>query len=385
MGKLQPNEIATVLPRDSWFADYVELYPTCEAPNSYLLFAAMSMMGAALGRKCWYSQDFRKLWPMLNLLLIGPSGVGKGTAIHLCHKLLEAMPAGERPQFIIGGATPERLHEDLVPNPHAIIYAAELANFFNRQKYMEGMIPYVTELLDYEPVEKRTRSGGILCIPEPSVTVVGGSTVDWLQGALPDNAVGGGFLPRFLVVKEDFRRKRVANPELYLGKSEKLALENRRAKAFGEFYHIVVAAEGNIPLADFGVSDVHEIWYNSHKPASEFLQPFAARADTQVLRMAMLIAISCFRDSISEGDIRAAIRLYEYTESKLQEVVVPYTPAGKMQALVLQSIPREDGIDGKVLKRNLKNFMTALDSERYIQSLLAMDEIKYHDGKFYRC
>jgi len=230
---------------------------------------------------------------MLNLLLIGPSGIGKSSAIELNQSLLLQLDTKDRPQFIIGSASPEKLHEDLVIQPHAIVYASELANFFNRQRYMEGMIPYVTELLDCRPIERRTKSGNIQRIDAPETTIVGGSTPEWLQEALPDTAVGGGFLPRFVVVKEDQRRQRVPDARGALSKTEWKKTLEIRDEAYAEFKHVVAAAEGQIEFADFGVRDVYSSWYLTHTAPNNHLAPFAARAPEMTKRIAMLIALSC--------------------------------------------------------------------------------------------
>lgn len=351
-------------------------------PWSFLLFGSLSVLGAAVGRKCWFLDDYRKLWPMLNLLLIGPSGIGKSSAIELNQSLLTQLDAKDRPQFIIGSATPEKLHEDLVIQPHAIVYASELANFFNRQKYMEGMIPYVTELLDCRPIERRTKSGNILHISAPETTIVGGSTPEWLQEALPDTAVGGGFLPRFMVVKEDARRQRVPDARGALSKNEwKKALEIRD-EAYAEFKHIIAAAAGPVEFADFGVRDTYSSWYLSHAAPNNHLAPFAARAPEMVKRMAMIIALSSFRSNISEADLKAAITMYGYAEQKLAEVVIPKSLVGKMLMLVQTSIP-SFGASQQEVYAAVKNFMTALEADKYLASLIQSGDVEYREGKFF--
>jgi len=74
----------------------------------------------------------------------------------------------------------EGLHQLLEPQPNAILYASELAAFFNRSKYMESLLPYVTELLDYPPQVERNLRTGKSKVMLPSVSVMGGSTKDWL-------------------------------------------------------------------------------------------------------------------------------------------------------------------------------------------------------------
>ena len=380
--RITPEKLTSSIPDDSWLKLWLQSWPTVEMPWSYLLFGALSVLGAAVGRKCWFLDDYRKLWPMLNLLLIGPSGIGKSSAIELNQSLLVQLDPKDRPQFIIGSASPEKLHEDLVVQPHAIVYASELANFFNRQRYMEGMIPYVTELLDCRPIERRTKSGNIQHIAAPETTIIGGSTPEWLQEALPDNAIGGGFLPRFMIVKEDARRQRVPDARGALSKDGWKKALAIRDEAYAEFKHVIAAASGPVEFADFGVRDVYSSWYLSHTAPNNHLAPFAARAPEMTKRMAMLVALSCMRDHITEADLKAAIAMYGYAESKLAEVVIPKSIVGKMLALVQASIP-PFGATSQEIYSAMKNFMTTLEVDRYLLSLVQSRDIELRDGKFF--
>jgi len=204
-------DIPDCLPQDSWFRDWMAIWPTAESSKSFLLFSAMAMLGACLGRRVWLDQDIHQVRPMINLLLIGPSGIGKSSAVKIAKRLLPFVSEMERPQFFEGGSTKEKLHEDLAVQPKAIIFASELAAFFSKEKYKENLIPYVTQLLDYEDViELRSKSGGIVPVHYPAVSILGASTLEWLQDQLPDSAVSGGFLARFLILNEEAKGQRVA-------------------------------------------------------------------------------------------------------------------------------------------------------------------------------
>ena len=351
---------------------------------SFVLLGAMSTYGACLGRACWFQDDFRCLYPMLNLLMIGPSGIGKSSSMEIARKfLLENLPAELRPQFIGGASTKEQLHADLLPLPHAILFASELGSFFNKAKYMEPLIPYVTELLDYRPIEFRTKSGGVQRIPEPSVTVIGGSTKDWLQSALPDTAVGGGFLPRFLIVKEDFRRQRVANAQMSMSASKWRETLERRQIVSEDFIHLVAAPKGPIGFADFATADYYARWYEGHQPASGHLSPFSARAAEMVKRLSMLVALSSRRDAITEADLDSAIVIYQYCIQKLQEVVVPTTQIGRILSFVLESIP-SGGAGVVEIRQALRSQAPAQDVDKYLQSLVMSGDVVFEEGKYIR-
>ena len=346
----------------------------------------MAMLGAAVGRKVWFDQDAHTLYPMLNLLLIGPSGIGKSTSIlKYGWPLIANLPPDLRPQLIQGKATPEALHEELVAEPHALVFASELANFFSRSKYMEDMIPYVTQLLDYEPiVERRTRSSGLLTVKAPSVSIVGGSTVEWLQGQLPDSAASGGFLARFLILKEDHKGQRVPDAKAMFSKAKWIEIERLREQVYRDFERIVGQYAGEIRWRDFSASDAYATWYQTQVPDTGHLSPFSARAGEFVLRIAMLLALSCERDYLLDTDIHSAISLYNYATKKLQEVVVPYSPAGKLIAAVLKCIA-ERPMYLHEIARAMRNTATYQDVERIVTSLLHTKDIKQlPDNRFTR-
>jgi hypothetical protein len=379
------NQILKAIPKESVCRRWVEAWPTATPPKSFMLFSALSMLGAALGRKVWLDQDVHILYPMLNLLLIGPSGTGKSTSItQIGRPLLDALPKIDQPQFI-AGSTPEKLHKDLRVKPHAVLFASELANFFNKQKYMESMIPYVTELLDYPRVlQRRTVGGGVEEVVRPEVSVIGGSTVDWLQGQLPDSATSGGFLARFLIVTEEHAGNKVAHPKLEVSKTTLAKLRYEREELSHEFVHLVLNHKGEIDYGDYEAIDEYAYWYAGHKPANGHLAPFAARAGEFVQRLAMLIAISCDRHEITAVDVKAAIQLYEYCAAKLQDVVVPFTVQGKLLSMVLQSVGQEQLTEVDIMK-SMRNFVGAIEVRRLIDSLLASKDLKrLPDGKFER-
>jgi len=375
-------DITERIPKDSWLYSWLHVWPHAEAPQGYILMVGLSMLGAAIGRHAWMDQDVHRVWPMLNLLLIGPSGIGKSTTLGMGRMLLEAMSTGA-PQIIAGTSTPEKLHEDLAEQPHAVLIASELAAFFNKQRYNEALVPYVTELLDYRPVERRTRQGGVVKIPEHSVTVLGCSTVEWLQEQLPDSATTGGFLARFFVLNEHHKHQRVALPGQVLGRSAKALLAVRRSQVVDEFPRVVAGAKGAYDFRSYADADAFSLWYSNHKPPSGHLAPFAARAREFVLRMSMLIAVSRRHRWIEDVDVRAAISIYEYGEARLQEVVVPLSPQGRLLMRVLDVM--DHPMTGHAIKRAMRNQAMSPMVQQCLDSLLESKDIeRIPDGRYKR-
>jgi hypothetical protein len=372
------------LPKDSWFREWMEVWPTAESPKSFLLFGAMAMLGGCLGRRVWLDQDVHQVRPMLNILLIGPSGIGKSSAVKIGKRLLAAVPEFQRPQFIEGGATKEKLHMDLAENPRCILFAPELAAFFSKEKYKENLIPYVTNLLDYEDyIELRTRRDGIITVLNPSVSILGASTLEWLQDQLPDSAVSGGFLARFLILNEESKGQRVANPHRLLSRTQREKLDARRANVISAFADLLSLHEGNIDYEDYEAAETYAHWYNSYEPASGYLAPFAARAGEMILRISMLLAISCRKTAIASDHIKSAIKLYTYLASKLDRVVVATNQQGKLAALVLETIGVE-GLKPGEIARKLRSVASHIEVERHIESLLYSGDVIAEGGKIKR-
>lgn len=369
------------LPKDSWFRGWVEAWPTSESPKSFILFTAMTFLGACLGRKVWIDQDVHTVRPMLNLLLIGPSGIGKNSAVDLTRKLLPFVPEWLRPQMIEGAATKEKLHRDLQPNPKAIVLAEELAAFFSKEKYKENLIPYVTNLLDYAPaIELRTVKDNVIRVENPSVTIMGGSTLEWLQEQLPDSAVTGGFLARFLIVNEQRKGQKIANPHRFLGARKMKEVLALRDELYAEFPKLLAAHSGAMDYADYDAADTYAAWYNQYEPETGYLAPFAARAGEMILRMAMLLAISCKTAGITQEHIESAITLYEYIASRLGTIMVPTSIQGRLANMVLTSLPPE-GLTMEELAQSLRTQAVNTDLDKLIDSLFFAGSVQFSGDK----
>lgn len=373
------------IPKDSWLHSWMESWPLAEPPRSYVLFSGLAMLGACLGRKVWFDLDVHRTYPILNLLLIGPSGIGKSTALRdmAMNRLVKPLPEDLRPQLITGKTTKEGLHEDLMANAHSIILASELSNLFSKEKYNEGQIPWFTDLMDLEPCRIRTKGGGNVntTVEKPECAVMGGSTKTWLQDMLPQNAGEGGFLPRFLIVKEDHKAQRIADPKRYLTLKQHQKLEQDREIMAYEFSRLLRMTEGYIDFEDYEASDLYSHWYQTFQPDTGVLSPFAARAGAFIIRLALLVAVSRRHGSIDARDVVAGISLYNYTAEKLNEVVVPMTTQGKMLMKLLEIIGDTPKSDIQV-RRAMRNICGARDTDKLLGDLLQSKEIVLEDGKF---
>jgi hypothetical protein len=206
--------------------------------------------------------------------------------------------------------------------------------------------------------------------------------VEWLQEQLPSSAAQGGFLARFLIVKEDHKFQRVADPMSMLTPAQWAELELKRAQAYEEFRMLLQLHSGAVDYCSYGAKDAYALWYNTQMPETGHLSPFSARAGEFVLRLSMLLAISSWRTSIEEEDVRSAIALYTYTAKRLQEVVVPFSPQGKLISQVLQLIG-QTSTTPTYIKRAMRNYCGSQDVDKTLQSLIESgDIVRTADGGY---
>lgn len=166
--------------------------------------------------------------------------------------------------------------------------------------------------------------------------------------------------------------------------NQRAELATAREKVFYDFVRLVRINEGTVDFEDYEASDEYTSWYNTFVPESGALAPFAARAGAHVLRLALLVAISCSRSSIGADDVRAAICLYGYANSRLAEVVVPLSPEGKKVTKVMEAIGNLS-MSGTAIRRAMRNYMGSADVDRMLGDLVRDSELIYEaDTKLYR-
>lgn len=159
-------------------------------------------------------------------------------------------------------------------------------------------------------------------------------------------------------------------------------LATAREKVVYDFVRLLRTTDGLIDFADYEASDAYTEWYNTFVPESGALAPFAARAGAHVLRLSLLVAISCMRDTISADDVRSGICLYTYATNKLIDVVVPLSPEGKKVSKIMETIGNL-ALSSTEIRRAMRNYMGSSDVDRVLGDLVRDRELIL-DEKLYR-
>jgi hypothetical protein len=205
------------IPSTGFFPAYLRYARTqTDAPDLFHVGTALAMFSAAAAKDTTLAFPGCAPVPLhLWVLLVGPSGGRKSTAIRVGERVMASVFAGERvtasPLFVMAlSRSPEATFDMLSKFPHGLLLHPEASNFFAGLRkpwwgYAEGLL---TELYDGRTMKrvlprKRTKRNPNpppveIVIKEPRVAFLGGICPDLLAATVRDKDRIGGSLGRML-------------------------------------------------------------------------------------------------------------------------------------------------------------------------------------------
>lgn len=228
MNVAPPEFNQRILPAQRHTTNFIEAYMDYakhqEAPRSFHLWTAISILAGALGRHVLLDRGVYKIYPNLYVLIVGLSGVmKKSTSTGAGVELLEAVPgikmlanqvtqasmiqslANSNTKFDFPGLDKPMTQCSLY------IYASEFKNFTN--EVFGSLVESLTDLYDCKPhFTRETKKDGITKVFGPCLNMLACSTSAWLREAIPPSQLSGGFASRILFVVENDPGKAVPIP-----------------------------------------------------------------------------------------------------------------------------------------------------------------------------
>lgn len=363
------NLLKTLHPK-SRVRQWVDILSITETPPSYAIACGLSVIGAAFRRHIYVDQVNWKVFPMLRVLLVGPPGIGKDTAINESKKVIRALGLP-----IIAGTTKEHLQDQialLLPPQTGFIAAGELANFMGKSDYQSGTLEFLTDLFsDGDVLDASCRSIPDRKLIEPTITMQAGSTIEWLHKNLPKGSLDGGFLPRYLVVTEQYPGKHIALPKREISKTHLDYV--KRSKE--QFYSWIKSYSTKIcqgrpreAIWDDEAAKMYQHWYRNRAEAfPKIVLPYAQRARDHMLRLAMLHALSRESLCIEQPDVSFAIIFMTRIAEQIAEALIPPTTEAQCAKEILRMLPSNRTtvfkvLRGKYLSRIIREAVETLKS-----------------------
>jgi len=219
---------------EDFFSSYIDYCGETEVPAIFNRWAAITGLGAMLGRQYHFDHGHFHIYPNIYCMLIGSAGTRKGTAIKLMRKLVEqtgyqkfAAERTSKEKFLLDLAgegsdgelmTPEQLLDQNLfgeggakPDCEMFVAIDEFNDFIGN-----GNIEFISMLgnmWDYHGLYKnRIKTGKSVEINNPTISIIGGNTPTGFSLAFPTEILGQGFFSRLLLIYADRASRRITFP-----------------------------------------------------------------------------------------------------------------------------------------------------------------------------
>lgn len=372
--------------------------PITEAPHAFVIWSAISVISAVLKKKVWIDRGTYLVYPNQYIVLVGPPGVGKGTAVHPAHafikdykpelsnylsdrvtapKIIEKLADGFQTQSVIGGAIV------VSKESTAVLMAMELATFLGSSDWMTS---FLCQTWDQNKFEYGTKNKGSNVIDDMCVSLIGACTPDFIRKinghANASDAVNGGFTARTIFVFANEKSKDLPWP---------VALKNRKnvefpkgSKNFKTGQEIindlrhdleqVAKLHGQFDLND-EARTIWQDWYLKVRikdEDSDVVRHFKSRQPGHVLKVAMCLSAAS-NDSlvIDRWCLQTALSL---VQGVLDTLDITFRGVGESSlaeatAKVQNYIERKGSTSRKELVRDNHRHVTMEDLDRILNTL----------------
>lgn len=308
-----------------------------EVPTQFHLWCGLSLIASCVADRVWI-EKFRgsKLAPNLYVVLLGPSGCGKGVAIDCAISLVKDISlvnlyrGKSTAQFVIDHLGKKKRMPNgrrILENPKLYLVTPELAMSVGSGQFADDLIKLMTELYtggDYT-FKDGTRTRGLVEITGHCVNWLAGTTDKWLLRALTRDAIEGGAMARMVLVpaKYDYEL-RIPAPVMPPNYDAVRAYLGDRVRAFCELHGPFTKS--------IEAREIEEQWYlDREKPNDEMLAPTWRRQHDLMLKLAMLYSLADGSDLVIRQRHMVAAKRLSYTAA----AAVPHV-------VMLASMPYED-------------------------------------------
>jgi len=312
----------------TWLSDYLNLVEETEPPTIFQLWTGISSIAGVLGRKCyvqWGVGEHSFVYPNLYIVLVGPAGSRKGTAMRVGTKMLSQLGVPLAPDV----STKEALAIELLGSQKEMwqktkegqkytLYSSLTAHCEELAAFLKVKDPdQILWMLNwYDNLDSwgsKTKTSGNVVLQRPSLNLLGCITPDKLN-ELPNEVVTGGWASRTLFIYAKGRKRRISFP--IIPEAARLDLQTR--------LEAIYTIEGEFTISKEAV-ERYEYWYEVEDEITEahsrkFAGYYARRA-SQVRKLSMIM--SAAREDthlITREDIEEAIRVLREAEGEMGRV-----------------------------------------------------------------
>ena len=310
--------------KDSFLELYIKYTSKQESPAAFHLWVGITVLAAALGRKCYINRGYYRLYPNLFCILVaGSARCRKSTAINIGVRLLDGI---ESTKVISGKITPEQFLREMdeasiqidnvetkakewITSP-VLVHASELSVFLTKQSYGEPLIHILTDLYDCPDFwQNKTKNKGVDSLRNVFICILAATTPDGIAKGIPESAMHEGFASRILFIYQPDTDRRNAFPVL---SAEELDMHIKLKQILEERATI----KGEFKLTDPAIGWFRE-WYDKHmgeNPPDKRLEGMHGRKHDHLLRLSLVLAADRGESIIEPNHLDAALAALDSIE-----------------------------------------------------------------------
>jgi hypothetical protein len=186
-----------------WWGEYLKYVSPGKSTPQFFFGAALAFIAAGLARKPRIVWEAVPLFPNQYILLVGGTGAGKGAAVARAQSVVaSAMGPNILPNEGTHQGYAERLRDRWNQTQVAadgLIIAEEFRVLLSEEKSKREVVTWLTQWYQWDgPWSRALRGEAHYEFCNPCVSLLGASNLAWLR-KIPEDAITGGFLPRFLL------------------------------------------------------------------------------------------------------------------------------------------------------------------------------------------
>lgn len=375
------------LPAIAWrglFKDYRDMVaPTTEAADAFHYATFLQVFGCTIGRRL-HVYHAGSQYPNFYACLVGRSGLtrkdttwSRGEAVlNDLHAYSEDDPS---PPFkaVRGLRSYEGLLDELAGERKVrLIMLGELLSLFAKasQQSLSNIIPGLTEFYDMKDIINPPVHQDVKPAREPFLSIMAGTTQDWLQKALTEKDIYGGFANRWLYFYGLPKEPMPNPPKVGQDKRNKLVKDLNQLRDWTDSVpngEIAISDEANALFEDY----YREYYRRCQQPG--LIPTLIVRIQDFIWKIALLYATDTMSEAISRDHLEAAIAVGKYLEASVAEVFASFgTSNGKAQETKLLDFLRaEDGpVPEREVYRRLK--VSAKELESLVTPLMKIGIVK---------
>jgi Protein of unknown function (DUF3987) len=373
----------------NWIDSYLEFTDASEPAQLFRKGCGLSVVASVLQRKCWIPFRRATLYPNLYIILVGGTGVRKGTAFGQAQRFVNTPELGIK--LAVDSTSKVQLIKDFVQSlemtllddgtqsfhSSLTIHCPELTVFLGYQN-----LDLLTALIDWYDSNKnpwvyRTGNAGNQEITGVWANILGASTPDLLRAALPLVSIGGGLIGRMLLLFSPGREKKIFND---LPTKEEDTLEQILKEDLRDMSQMRGAFRFTPEFLDMS-TEFYANFEEEEACKDHRFEGYFNRKVATLYKLSMLF--SACRDntmSVTEEDFKRSTDFLEEVEKMMYYALqgIGRNALADITTRVMMEIGRTNGSTIQALMDRFKDDLSRHELDSVIQTLIAIKYCNYY-------